>query len=65
MGVEYAVEWSGGSLITLADLPGAVGSGAASINDAGTVVGVSGGHATEWERRPCNRLGRSASDSKS
>ena len=47
-GTEYAVEWSGGSLIKLEDLPGSADSVAAAINDAGVVVGESGGYATEW-----------------
>jgi probable HAF family extracellular repeat protein len=46
-GTEYAVEWSGGSLIKLEDLPGSTGSVAASLNDAG-VVGESAGYAAEW-----------------
>jgi probable HAF family extracellular repeat protein len=47
-GRDYAVEWSEGSLITLEDLPGSTGSGAASINDAGVAVGESSDQAVEW-----------------
>jgi hypothetical protein len=32
----------------LEDLPGSIGSVAASINDGGVAVGESGGHAAEW-----------------
>jgi hypothetical protein len=52
LGVDHAVEWSGGSVIDLGGLPSSTGSAAGSINDVGQVVGVSlfGGVevATEW-----------------
>jgi uncharacterized membrane protein len=54
---EYAVEWSGSSLITLEDLPGSNGSVAASINGAGVVVGESGGSAAEWSEGQVINLG--------
>jgi uncharacterized membrane protein len=38
-GVNYATEWSGGSVINLGGLPGYMGSAADGINDAGQVVG--------------------------
>jgi uncharacterized membrane protein len=55
-GTEIATEWSGGiggSIINLEGLPGSTSSFAASINNAGHVVGVSVfphtvRHATEW-----------------
>ena len=54
---EYAVEWSGGSLITLEGLPGSAGGVAASINDSGVVVGESDGFATEWSEGQVINLG--------
>ena len=52
-GVNYATEWSGGSVINLGGLPGSTSSSAYSINDAGQAVGVSlvaasTGYAVEW-----------------
>jgi uncharacterized membrane protein len=46
---QVATEWSGGKVINLPGLPGLTISQAYGINDAGQVVGFSGGiHATEW-----------------
>jgi uncharacterized membrane protein len=40
-GVDYAVEWSGGSVLKLATLPGLVSCVAFGINQSGQVVGYS------------------------
>ena len=39
-GVEYATEWSGGSIINLGKLTGSTFSAAYGINDAGQIVGI-------------------------
>ena len=48
----YAVEWSDGSVVTLAGLAGSVSSEAVGINDKGQAVGDSyldgESHAVEW-----------------
>ena len=60
-GVDYATEWSRGSVTNLGGLPGFTDSVAYAINDAGQAVGSSivGGQvdATEWSRGSVINLG--------
>ena len=57
-GVEYATEWSGGSVINLGNLQG---SFAEDINDAGQVVGATlAGAAIEWSGGSIIDLGNPA-----
>ena len=58
--LECATEWSGGKVINLGGLPGSASSVAEGINDAGQVVGQSGGYAIEWSGGKIIKLGPGA-----
>jgi hypothetical protein len=57
-GIQYPIEWSGGSVVNLGGPPGPI-SYAYGINDAGQAVGVSGNdYATEWSDSQVINLGK-------